>query len=63
MLGYWEGIAPDGEIAKKYKMLPTKWHGGWDVTVVDPFGDEVRKLYDDFYRFVFYFFFWHMAIC
>lgn len=38
----------DGEIAKNYKMKTVKWHGGHDVTVVDP--SDITRFYDDFYR-------------
>lgn len=38
----------DGEIAKNYKMRTTKWHGGHDVTVVDP--SDISRFFDDFYR-------------
>jgi hypothetical protein len=58
ILGYWGGLAPDGDIAKTYKTrevvredaerrnLPL----GGKMTVVDK--EDVGKFYDDFYRFL-----------
>lgn len=58
LLGYWAGIAADGEISKKYKTrkvlrednerrnLPI----GGEMTVVHE--DDVGRMYDDFYKFL-----------
>lgn len=48
-LGYWEGIAPGGWVDTNYKCTMVKWHGGWDVRVVDE--PDVGRLYDDFYKY------------
>jgi hypothetical protein len=50
IIGYWEGISPDGWIAQNYKCTTVKWHGGHDVTVVDE--TDVERMYNDFYRFL-----------
>ncbi|KAI5803810.1 glycoside hydrolase superfamily [Geopyxis carbonaria] len=50
IIGYWEGIAPGGWIDQNYKCKTVKWHGGWDVRVVDP--SDINRLYNDFYKFL-----------
>lgn len=50
IIGYWEGVSPDGWIAQNYKCTTVKWHGGNDVTVVDEI--DVERMYNDFYRFL-----------
>lgn len=53
ILGYWGGIDPDGEIAKRYKTrLVEKEPGvaGGTFTVVDP--SDVQRFYNDFYAFL-----------
>ena len=57
LLGYWGGVSPTGNIAKKYKTklvernsgLPSFISAG-NITVIDP--DDVQKMYDDFYKFL-----------
>lgn len=58
LLGYWAGLSPDGNLAKKYKteavvredqnrrLLPL----GGKMTVVSK--EDVHQFYDDFYRFL-----------
>lgn len=48
-LGYWEGIAPGGWVDTNYKCTTVKWHGGWDVRVVDE--PDVGRMYNDFYKY------------
>lgn len=53
LLGYWGGVSPNGNIAKKYKTkLVRKREGliGGTITVVDP--DDVQRMYNDFYQFL-----------
>ncbi|MCJ1353398.1 MAG: hypothetical protein MMC33_003384 [Icmadophila ericetorum] len=53
LFGYWGGISPDGNIAKKYKTKQVrKKEGlmGGTITVVDP--DDVQRMYNDFYQFL-----------
>jgi hypothetical protein len=58
ILGYWGGIAPDGEIAKKYKTVEVMREVGsrrnlplgGKMTVVAE--EDVSRFYDDFYRFL-----------
>ena len=52
ILGYWGGIAPDGNMAKKYKTKVVRKHGvsSGTMTVVDP--DDVQRMYNDFYQFL-----------
>ena len=55
ILGYWGGISPHGELAKKYKTQVVKKaslgrvHAG-EMTVVA--AEDAPRLYDDFYRFL-----------
>jgi hypothetical protein len=56
MLGYWAGISPEGEIAKKYKTKVVRRAAArslissGDMMVVD--ADDVQRLYQDFYGFL-----------
>lgn len=50
IVGYWEGVSPDGWIASNYKCTTIKWRGGHDVTIVDE--TDVDRMYNDFYRFL-----------
>ena len=57
LLGYWGGISPIGNIAKKYKTKVVARSQGHDsflpptmMTVIDP--DDVQKFYNDFYQFL-----------
>lgn len=53
LMGYWGGISPDGEIAKKYKTKPVKKVdavAGGMMTAVDP--DDIYRFYDDLYSFL-----------
>ena len=52
ILGYWGGIAPDGNMAKKYKTKVVRKHGvsSGTMTVVDP--DDAQRMYNDFYQFL-----------
>ncbi|OAA62064.1 raffinose synthase protein [Niveomyces insectorum RCEF 264] len=58
LLGYWGGIAPDGELARDYATLVVdRAHPrrrnlpvGGPMTVVA--ASDVRRFYDDFYRFL-----------
>lgn len=49
-LGYWGGISPTGNIAKKYKIQEVRKRDGFvgdTMTVVD--ADDAQLLYNDFY--------------
>jgi len=53
ILGYWNGIAPDGELARCYKTKTIKkqdngFFGGGCLVAVD--ADDAHMLYDDFYK-------------
>ncbi|KAI1267597.1 glycoside hydrolase family 36 protein [Xylariaceae sp. FL1019] len=53
LLGYWGGIAPNGELAQKYQTVQVKCEDGeasTAMTVVDK--TDVSSFYDDFYRFL-----------
>ncbi|ROW14847.1 hypothetical protein VPNG_03820 [Cytospora leucostoma] len=58
LLGYWAGLSPDGELARKYKTEVVeredqnrRWLPlGGKMTVVGK--EDVHKFYDDFYRFL-----------
>ncbi|WEW59261.1 hypothetical protein PRK78_004730 [Emydomyces testavorans] len=53
LMGYWGGISPDGEIAKKYKTKVVKKVdrvAGGAMLAVDP--DDIHRFYDDFYSFL-----------
>ncbi|KAK9448618.1 raffinose synthase or seed imbibition protein Sip1-domain-containing protein [Limtongia smithiae] len=50
LLGYWNGIAPDGEIGKKYKTVKGTLYNN-TIYIVD--GEDVNKFYDDFYGFLY----------
>lgn len=53
LLGYWNGIASDGEVAKNYnsriaRKQETGLLAGGSLTVVDT--NDIYRMYDDFYR-------------
>ena len=53
LFGYWNAIAPDGEVANQYKTRRARkqesgFLGGGAITVVD--ADDIHRMYDDFYR-------------
>jgi hypothetical protein len=55
ILGYWNGISPEGTLAKCYKKKTLKkqnngFLGGGSLVAVDP--DDVQQLYNDFYQCV-----------
>lgn len=56
MMGYWNGISPEGHIAKCYKTKVMKkqdngfFGGGSLVAIV---ADDAHRFYDDFYQYVF----------
>ncbi|RAL15943.1 putative raffinose synthase protein Sip1 [Aspergillus homomorphus CBS 101889] len=62
MLGYWGGISPDGELAKKYKtkrvQIKDPAVGGaiahafdrGSILAIDP--DDIQRFYDDFYNYL-----------
>ncbi|ROW07669.1 hypothetical protein VMCG_03367 [Cytospora schulzeri] len=58
LLGYWAGLSPDGDLARKYKTelveredQNRRWLPlGGKMTVVGK--EDVQKFYDDFYRFL-----------
>ena len=53
ILGYWGGVAPDGNIAKKYKTKQVRKQeglAGGVMTVVD--ADDAQRMYEDFYKFL-----------
>jgi hypothetical protein len=47
MLGYWGAIAPDGELAQKFKTVQV---GGRTCIA----GDDVERFYEEFYRYLSY---------
>ena len=52
-MGYWGGIDPEGNIAKKYKTMEVEKEpgvAGGKFTVIHP--DDIKEMYDDFYRFL-----------
>ena len=52
LLGYWGGISPTGDIAKKYKtkLVELKGIAQGTMTVVD--ADDAQRMYNDFYAFL-----------
>ena len=57
LLGYWGGISPTGNIAKKYKTKSVERNAGipsfisaGSITVVD--ADDAQRMYNDFYQFL-----------
>ena len=53
LLGYWNGICPDGELARKYKTKTVRKEdriAGGTMTAIDP--DDVHQFYQDFYSFL-----------
>lgn len=56
IMGYWNGIAPDGHIAKCYKTKPMKkqdngFFGGGSLVAID--ANDAHRFYEDFYQYVF----------
>ncbi|TVY20953.1 putative galactinol--sucrose galactosyltransferase 6 [Lachnellula arida] len=55
IMGYWNGIAPDGHIAKCYKTKTMKkqdngFFGGGSLVAID--ASDVHRFYEDFYQFL-----------
>ncbi|TVY38802.1 putative galactinol--sucrose galactosyltransferase [Lachnellula subtilissima] len=55
IMGYWNGIAPDGHISKCYKTQTMKkqdngFFGGGSLVAVD--AGDVHRFYEDFYQFL-----------
>lgn len=53
LMGYWGGISPDGELARKYKTKEVKKKdavAGGMMLAVDP--DDIHRFYDDFYSYL-----------
>ncbi|KIX93977.1 uncharacterized protein Z520_10314 [Fonsecaea multimorphosa CBS 102226] len=54
LMGYWGGISPEGNIAKKYKTLEVTFRDGTPMAgrklTIHP--DDIHRMYDDFYRFL-----------
>ncbi|KAK5129980.1 hypothetical protein LTR08_002573 [Meristemomyces frigidus] len=53
ILGYWGGVAPDGEIAKRYKTVQVEKESGvagGTFTVVA--AEDAKRMYADFYTFL-----------
>ena len=52
ILGYWGGISPTGDIAKRYKtkLVQLKGIAEGSITVVD--ADDAQRMYNDFYAFL-----------
>ncbi|MCJ1308883.1 hypothetical protein MMC25_002538 [Agyrium rufum] len=52
LLGYWGGVSPTGNIAKKYKTKIVKKGGiaAGEMTVVD--ASDAQRMYNDFYAFL-----------
>ena len=52
LIGYWRGVSPDGEIAKRYKTVEVGCEPREDgkLLVVDK--QDVPQLYEDFYKFL-----------
>ncbi|KAL9035877.1 MAG: hypothetical protein Q9214_006389 [Letrouitia sp. 1 TL-2023] len=53
LLGYWGGVSPTGNIAKKYKTRLVRKSNklvGGTITVVDE--EDVQRMYNDFYDFL-----------
>jgi hypothetical protein len=49
LLGYWGGISPDGELAKKYKTIEVAKESG-NMLAIHP--DDVHRFYNDAYTFL-----------
>lgn len=53
LMGYWGGISPSGEIAKKYRTKEVTLKdpvAGGNILAIDP--DDIRRFYEDFYSFL-----------
>ncbi|KAL1965889.1 hypothetical protein VTN77DRAFT_5022 [Rasamsonia byssochlamydoides] len=53
LMGYWGGISPNGELAKKYKTKEVVMKdpvAGGKMLAIDP--DDIRRFYEDFYSFL-----------
>ncbi|TVY90006.1 putative galactinol--sucrose galactosyltransferase [Lachnellula willkommii] len=55
IMGYWNGIAPDGHVAKCYKTQTMKkqdngFFGGGSLVAID--ASDVHRFYEDFYQFL-----------
>ncbi|EEP77892.1 conserved hypothetical protein [Uncinocarpus reesii 1704] len=53
LMGYWGGISPDGELAKKYKtkiVQKADRIAGGSMLVIDP--DDIHRFYNDLYSFL-----------
>ena len=55
ILGYWGGISPNGNLAKKYKTKVVRKQDlgrvkGGEMTVI--VGEDIERFYDDFYAFL-----------
>ncbi|KAK9364011.1 glycoside hydrolase superfamily [Lipomyces starkeyi] len=50
LLGYWNGIAPDGELGKQYNLTKCRVYND-DIYVVSE--NDVNRFYDDFYKFLY----------
>ncbi|KAK9249513.1 glycoside hydrolase superfamily [Lipomyces tetrasporus] len=49
LLGYWNGIAPDGELGKEYSLTKCRAYND-DIYIVSE--KDVHRFYDDFYKFL-----------
>ncbi|KAK9371244.1 glycoside hydrolase superfamily [Lipomyces kononenkoae] len=47
LLGYWNGIAPDGELGKKYSLTKCRAYND-DIYIISE--NDVNRFYDDFYK-------------
>lgn len=53
LMGYWGGIAPDGELAQQYKLKEVDRKdsvAGGRMLAIDP--DDINRFYNDFYSFL-----------
>ncbi|KAK9373625.1 glycoside hydrolase superfamily [Lipomyces chichibuensis] len=50
LLGYWNGIAPDGELGKKYNLTKCRVYND-DIYIVSE--NDVNRFYDDFYKYLY----------
>ncbi|KAH8703291.1 putative raffinose synthase protein Sip1 [Talaromyces proteolyticus] len=53
LMGYWGGISPEGELAKKYKTKEVRTNdpvAGGTMLAIDP--DDINRFYGDFYEFL-----------
>lgn len=54
LLGYWDGITPDSELAQEYKTIECPWKDNVtgeirNLTFIHP--EDVERFFDDFYRY------------